>query len=186
MFNEAFDEAAISLSQLTNKTMEIYSSKIELLTGDEFANQIEDKYEEPYFASIIKTKDDLNTNIVFLISKKDGFELYDYINGSSTGTTKEASEDIISGIGEINNILGCAFVNNIANLMKKEIHPSPPLNNFDMLGAVLEGVVLQEEFLNKRIFCADTVIKEKDKEELRSRLLIMSDKESLFNTIKKI
>ena len=89
LFIQSFDEAANSLSQLTNKNVSITSLKVELLSGEDFVNQIEYKLDDLYFGSIIKTKDELNTNIVFLISGKDGLGLYDTINGNKAGTTKQ-------------------------------------------------------------------------------------------------
>lgn len=185
LFIRSFNEAADFLSQLTNKNVSIISSKIELLSGEDLINQIEYKLDELYFVSIIKTKDELETNIVFLVSERDGLGLYDTINGNKAGTTKQVSNDIISAIGEINNILGCTFINNLANLLKKEIHPMTPINNYDFLGAVLQGVILQEEFLNKKVLYANAVIKESDKEEFHSRFFIMSDKDELFKLMKK-
>ena len=185
LFIQSFNEAANSLSQLTNKNVSITSLKVELLSGEDLVNQIEYKLDDLYFGSIIKTKDKLNTNIVFLISGKDGLGLYDTINGNKAGTTKQVSEEVVSAIGEINNILGCTFINNLANLFKKEIHPMTPINNYDFLGAVLQGVILQEELLNKKVLCANTIIKESDKEEFHSRFFIMSDKDELFKLMKK-
>ena len=60
-----------------------------------------------------------------------------------------------------------------------------PINNYDFLGAVLQGVILQEELLNKKVLCANTIIKESDKEEFHSRFFIMSDKDELFKLMKK-
>ncbi len=185
LFIQSFNEAANSLSQLTNKNVSITSSRIELLSGEDFVNQIEYKLDDLYFCSIIKTNDELNTNIVFIISKRDGLGLYNTINGNKAGTAKQVSDDVISAIGEINNILGCTFINNLANLLKKEIHPMVPLNNYDFLGAVLQGVILQKKLLNKKVLCANTIIKESDKEEFHSRFFIMSDKDELFKLMKK-
>ncbi len=184
LFINSFDEAAKSLSQLTNKEMKIYGSKIELLSGEDFVNQIEYKLDGHYFGSIVKTKGKLNSNIVFLISEEDGLGLFDTINGYKANTTKQVSEEIISGMGEINNILGGAFINNLANIIKEGISPTTPFNNFDLLGAVLEGVIIQDEVINKKVLCADTVIKEKDHEEFHSRFIIMSDKDELFKLLK--
>ena len=181
----SLNEAAKSLSQLTNKNMEIYGSKIELLPGEEFANQIGYKLDERYFGSIVKIKGKLDTNIAFIISEKDGLGLYDTITGNTINATKKATEEVISGIGEVNNILGGAFINNLASIIKQEISPDTPINNFDLLGAILEGIILQEEVLDKKVLCADTVIKEKGHEEFRSRFFIMSDKDKLFKLLKE-
>ena len=183
LFEKSFKEAATSLSQMTNKNISILRSKVELLSGEDFINKLEDKMEDPYFASVIKTENIAGTNIVFIISKKEGLKLYNSINEEQT---KEVSKDVITGIGEINNILGNTFINNLANLIKNKIDPDPPCNLFEMLGAIWQGIILQEEYLNKKILYADTIIRENDKQEFHARLLIISDKEKLFKMIEGV
>lgn len=186
LFIKSFDEAANTLSQLTNRDMAIHSSRVELLSGEDFVNQIENGLDKLYIGSILKVVEELNTSIVFIISEKDGMGLYDTISGNKVGTTKQVSEDVVSGIGEVNNILGGTFINNLANLLKKEISPNTPINNYDMLGAILDGVVLQEEFLNKKILCGDTIIKENEHEEFHTRFFIMTDKEELLGLMEEL
>lgn len=186
LFIKSFDEAANSLSQLIKKDMAIYSSKVELLSGEDFVNQIENGLDQLYIGSIVKVIGEPSTSIVFIISEKDGLGLYDTIFENNVGTTKHVSEEVVSGIGEVNNILGGAFINNLANFLKKEISPSTPINNYDMLGAILDGVILQEEFLDKKILCGDTIIKENEHEEFHTRFFIMTDKEELMRLMKKL
>ena len=174
LFIKSFDEAANSLSQLTKKDMAIYSSRVELLSGEDFVNQIKNGLDKLYIGSIVKVIGEPSTSIVFIISEKD------------VGTTKQVSEEVVSGIGEVNNILGGAFINNLANFLKKEISPSTPINNYDMLGAILDGVILQEEFLDKKILCGDTIIKENEHEEFHTRFFIMTDKDEMSELIKKV
>lgn len=186
LFNKSLKEAAEALTILTKRKMNLSSSNVEIITGDILINDINEKYEEPYFGSIIKIKDEIESNVVFLISEKDGLGLYDYIQGNEPGTTTEINEDVTSGIGEINNIIGSAFVNNLANMLKTEIHPQPPKYGFDMLGALLEGIFMQEEFINKKILCAHTQIQEAGREAFRSRLLIMVQKKRLLELLKTL
>ena len=185
LFIQSFKDAASSLSQLTGKEMNIYSSRVELISGEELVNQIENGLDKLYIGSIVKVAEEPATSIVFIISEQDGKGLYDTITGNKAGTTKKVSEEVISGIGELNNILGGAFINNLANILKKEISPETPINNYDMLGAILDGVVLQEEFMNKKILCGNTTIKENKHAEFHTRFFVMTDKEKLIQLMEK-
>ena len=186
LFIDSFKQAAIALSQLTNRAITITSSRIGFLNSEDIVNNIEYQMDELYFGSIIKIKDKLDSNLIFLISAKDGIELYDLLYGNDANTTKEPSEEVVAAIGEVNNILGSTFVNCLANLLNRTIHPDTPVNNYDMLGAILEGVIMQEKFIDKKILCADTIIKEKDRGEFRSRFFIISDKDELFKLLEEI
>lgn len=185
LFQKSFDEATRSLSQLIQKKMVILKYNVELLTGEQFINQIEDQLDKIYFASIIKVQEEIRSNIVFLISEREGLDLFNTITGETIGNDTIISEEVVSGIGEINNILGSTFINSLANIVKEKIHASTPLNTFDMLGAVLQEIVLQKEFINKEILCAEAVIHEMNskKEGTHVRLIIMSDKDELFKIL---
>ncbi|MDD5067005.1 MAG: chemotaxis protein CheW [bacterium] len=186
LVNTSFKDAALSLSHLTNEQMEIYATSIDLMSGEEMVNRIEENLEEPYCCSMMKTEGEINASMVFLISKEEAIRLYDILNEKKEGTTKEVDIDVTSAIGEINNIMSSAFINNLANLVDMKINPSVPMNSYDMLGALMQGVVMQEEFLNKKVYFANTRIKAKEDKEFVTRLMIMSDKDTLFQLIKKI
>ena len=186
LFISSFDEAASALSQLTNKDMVIFSSKVELVSGEDFVNQIEDGLDEYYIGSIVKVIEEPSTSIVFIISEEDGKGLYDTIAGNAVGTTRKVTEDVVAGIGEVNNILGGTFLNNLANALKTEISPNTPVNHYDLLGALLEGAIHQEKFIDKKILCGDTVIKENKCEEFHTRFFIMTDKDEIIKSMKNI
>ena len=184
LFGRSFNAAAGSLSQLTGREMLISFKDVkQFSSGDELVRHCVTKHDEAYFGSLIKVKSGLSANIVFLIADADGLGLYDLLNGQPVGTTKEAGDDVTVAMGEINNILSASFVNNIAALTGTEIHPSTPFNSHDMLEALMEGVVMQDDIAGQKVFCADTVIAEKNKKEFHARLLIIADREGLIRLI---
>jgi len=176
IFQYGFDQAAESASVLFNRSMTIDQIKIHIKYGEDFMTQVESDFETCYFASVIKTMNDMNFNILFLISEAEGVGLYHSLIGEKTASGVVTSE-MIAAIGELNNILGSSFINSMANHTKTIIHTTPPYNTFDMLGAVMQCIVLQEEFLNKEFFCADATIREKEHEGFLVRLIIMSNKD---------
>ncbi len=50
-----------------------------------------------------------------------------------------------------------------------------------LLGAILEGLVLQDEFINKEIVCAEAQIADKANEAFNVRLLVMMKKEQALD-----
>jgi chemotaxis protein CheY-P-specific phosphatase CheC len=169
---------------LTGKEMLIsFKDVMQFPSGDELVKHCVNQQEEQFFGSLIKVRSGLAANIVFLIAEPEGLGLYDLLNGQSLGTTTTATDDVTVAMGEINNILSASFVNNLAAMTGKEIHPSTPFNSHDMLEALMEGVVTEEEIAGRRVFCADTVIAEKDKKEFHARLLIIADHDGLKRLI---
>ena len=172
-FHGYFKKAAEVLSVLTDLDINISTSNMGFITVEDFTKYVENRYTDQYFASIIKLKSCLNINFVFLISYKDGLRLYNDVLSEESNECTEVSEDIISGVGEINNILSSILVNNLANLLEMDLHPETPLNAFDMIGAILEGVVHQEELMLGRIFHANTSLNEDNAHPYESRLYVM-------------
>ena len=184
IFNLSFADATASLSQMTQRDLTILpGSDITLITGEEIVNRASNDIEYPYFGSLVKTKDGLIADILFVVPEKEGYGLFDLIMGNVEGTTKEYSDDISMAMGEINNILASSFINNVANLIEQEVHPETPKNSFDLLGALLEGAVLQEELMNKKILCAEMVIAEKGKSRFHTRLLVLTDRNEFIKLI---
>jgi len=185
IFQYGFDKAAHSASTMFGRPMVIDQIQIQVKSGETFMSQVETEFETCYFASIIKTMNDMNFNILFLTSEKEGVGLYHSLIGEDKRKSHFVSSEMIAAIGELNNILGSAFINSIANYLKTIIHATPPYNTFDMLGAVVECIVLQEEFLNKEFLCADATIREMEHEGFLVRLIIMSDKDHFLELVKK-
>ncbi len=183
LFQVSFNEAANSLSQLIDIDMLVSEYKVTILSGEDFMNDIEDQLETSYFASIVKSLPKVYTSIVSLIPKKDGLRLYNSILDKNAEPVNEVSQEVIAGIGELNNIVGSTFINCVANITHNKIYASIPSTTFDMLGAILEGIVLQEEFIDKEILCADAIIKNRDREEFHVRQIIMSDKDQILKLI---
>jgi two-component system chemotaxis sensor kinase CheA len=184
LLQAAFQDAASSLSQLTGRSLKIYSSEtMELMSGEDLINAYSETIESPHFCSLIKTQEGMKSNILLVISEQDGYGIFDMICGSPAGTTKTADKDVILAMGEINNILSSAFINQMANRLQRELHPSTPLNSFDMLGAVLQGAVMQEDLIGKKIMVANTVFVEEGKAQFHARLFIMTDSEEFMRLI---
>ncbi|MFC1569484.1 chemotaxis protein CheC [bacterium] len=186
IFQYGFDQAAASASMLFDRSMVIDQIQIQIKSGEDFMNRVENEFEICYFASIIKTMNDMNFNILFLISEKEGVGLYQSLIGEENRSNVVITSEMIAAIGELNNILGSSFINSMANFTKTIIHTTPPYNTFDMLGAVMECIVLQDEFLNKDFFCADATIREKEHEGFLVRLIIMSNKDQFIDLTKRV
>ncbi len=184
LFSLSFTDATASLSQLTRRELTIQpGSDVTMIAGEDIVNRTTQDIDQLFFGSLVKTKDGLIADILFIVPEKEGYGLFDMIVGNPEGTTTEFCEEIIMAMGEINNILSSSFINIVANLTNKEIHPETPKNSFDMLGAILQTAVLQEEIINKKIICAEMIIAEKGKNQFRTRLLVLTDRNEFIKLV---
>lgn len=182
---QSFSRAAKSFSELLMQDMELSDCRIELMTGEQFIDRIAENMEEGYFASIIRLPEELNTVILFLLSEEEGRRLYRSLDLASDGGMTGSLEDMVESVGELNNILGNNFVNSLANTLNLSIHGSVPRNTLDLLGAILQSVILQNEFTDKHIFCAEAEISDRKSTALQVRLIILSDKTKMMKAIRR-
>ncbi len=175
IFHEALQQASQSLERLVGRKMGVDQYAIRIIRGESFFDCFENQLEQSYFASIQKIDEMFGSNVVLLVSDRDGSMLYRLLTGEHSNGNDGISEEMVNGIGELNNILGSAFINSLANFLQMTIHCTIPLNTFDMLGAILQGIVLQDEYLNKQILYAHAVIRDADTKSFTVKLIILSD-----------
>lgn len=183
IFIQSFNQAAQAFSQLLMQKMVLSRYRIDMISGEQFIEQLGDKMEDGYFASIIRLPVELETVILFFLAEEEGRRLYDRLNGPTQDQSAISLDDLVSSIGELNNILGNNFVNCLANTLNLSIHGSVPRNTLDLLGAILQSIILQNDFADKSIFCADANISDKKSTAFNVRLVILSDKEKLMQVI---
>lgn len=183
LFVESFNQAAKAFSQLLMREMVISRYSIEMTTVEQFTNLLEDRMEDGYFASIMKLQDGVDTTILFLLTEEEGKRLYNILSSEELKAEFPSMEDLTDSIGELNNILGSNFTNCLANTLNHTICSSVPANTLDLLGAILESVVLQCEFVNKNIICAEADICDKKCTRFNVKLIILSDKTQLMKIL---
>ncbi len=175
LFREAFQNMEQSLGQLLGRGTAMARCSLQILEGENFFDSFEDPLDQSYFASILKIDEAFGSNVILLISAGDGVELYRRLTGEDWAEEDGIPDEAVAGIGELNNILGNAFVNSLANLLKMTIHTTIPLNTLDLLGAILQDIVLQEEYLNRQILTVDAAFEGVEESGCTVRLIILSD-----------
>ena len=175
LFREAFQKMEHSLGQLLGRRTAMARCSLQILRGENFFDSFEDPLDQSYFASILKMDEIFGSNVILLISARDGIGLYRRLTGEDWAEEDGVPDEAVAGIGELNNILGNAFVNSLANLLKMTIHTTIPLNTLDLLGAILQDIVLQEEYLNSQILTVDAAFEGEEENGCTVRIIILSD-----------
>jgi chemotaxis protein CheC len=175
LFRGAFEQAEQSLEKLLGRRMALGRCTLQILRGENFFDSFADPLDQSYFASILKIDEIFHSNVILLISARDGIDLYRQLTGEDCEAGDGIPDEAVAAIGEVNNILGNTFINSLANLLKMTIHSTIPLNTLDLLGAILQDIVMQEEYLNKQILTVDAAFQGAEKNGCTVRLIILSD-----------
>lgn len=186
LFRHSFEQAASSLSRLVQKEVDIFAASVDQMSGETMVNELEENMGEPMCCSVMKSEGELSASMIFIIPENDALRLYGCLVRKPGSRKKRVNADVVSAIGEVNNIIGSTFLNNLANLISRKMNPTVPLSRFDMLGALMQGVITQSEFVNKKMYCARTKIRIKGQKEMGIRFIIMSDKDDLIKIIEEI
>ena len=137
--------AAVSgLSQMVNKDFRISALSVEEVSMRN-ATSLIGKAEDQVVGVYLLFSGNANGQILLAFDPKTAYKLVDLAVGIETGTTNSLGEMERSVLGEMGNIVGTFFLNEVADCVGLRLKPSPPTVIEDMAGAVI-GSVLAEAF----------------------------------------
>ncbi|WP_411821994.1 chemotaxis protein CheW [Leptospira sp. 'Mane'] len=128
--NTGMMNAGVVLSQLVGKEVELFIPEIILTDREGLAREFRFSHDD-FFGVKIRMTGDLNGNLLMMFSEENGVEIAKELLGSAEArytseNSKVLSEDMISVLSEISNIVCSSVMNSLSNKMKKEILPSVP------------------------------------------------------------
>jgi two-component system, chemotaxis family, sensor kinase CheA len=125
--NTGMMNAGLVLSQLVGSNVELYMPEITLTDKDSLSEEF--RYtNEVLFGMKVRMNGELNGNLLMIISEERGSELSGkLLNGSeNSDIASKLSEDSISMLSEISNIVCASIINSLSNKSKSQIMPSVP------------------------------------------------------------
>ncbi|MCZ8342729.1 MAG: chemotaxis protein CheW [Leptospira sp.] len=128
--NTGMMNAGVVLSQLVGKEVELFIPEITVTDREGLAKEFRFSMDQ-FFGMKIRMTGDLNGNLLMMFSEDNGTEIAKELLGSEEakfqeGSSMKLSEDMVSVLSEISNIVCSSVMNSLSNKMKKEILPSVP------------------------------------------------------------
>ena len=125
--NTGMMNAGLVLSQLVGSNVELFMPEIMLTDKDELVGEIRDANEH-FFGMKVRMNGDLNGNLLMIFSEEKGKELaYKLLKENETSDlAKKLSDDSLSVLMEISNIVCSSVMNSLSNKAKAQIMPSVP------------------------------------------------------------
>lgn len=106
---------------------------------------------------------DMDGHIVLLLKWDAAVELVDLLLDQPSGTTVELGPLERSALAEVGNLTGALFLNSVASLCGVSARPSPPAVMEDMVGAILDVVVVAVGAVSEYIVAIETVFQKSDR-----------------------
>jgi two-component system chemotaxis sensor kinase CheA len=126
VMNTGMMNAGMVLSQLVGKEVELFVPDITLTDKEGLAKEI--RYsDEKFFGMKVRMNGDLNGNLLMMFSEENGkMVAKELLRTKEVSNSKILSDDSISVLGEISNIVCSSVINSLSNKTKTEILPSVP------------------------------------------------------------
>jgi chemotaxis protein CheC len=175
--------AATSLSQLLGKKVMVRVPKIYTGALEDVILRIADP-NDVVASVLLYFLGDLTGRTLLLYPYEDAQELTALLMPEKQENTMELQESLLK---EVSNILSCAYMNALGELLGLLILPSVPGMIIDMVGAVLSSVVVEFGREKDFIFCIETEFDLGDTPRpLRAYFLLLPDTTSLELILKKL
>jgi chemotaxis protein CheC len=134
-------QAATSLSEVLNQKVMINVPQVSLVPIEEVSKQLGGN-QTPIVGVYFQTTGELESRILLIFSQETGHTLASLL----TGNPKRKSEldDIEkSSIMELGNIITNSYINAMSQLLDIKLYPSIPFYAEDMLGAVIDFLLIE-------------------------------------------
>ncbi|MFH1440660.1 MAG: chemotaxis protein CheC [Candidatus Omnitrophota bacterium] len=139
--------AALALSQMIGKRVNIAVVKVELVPSNEFDKLVGGP--DTLGASIyLQILGDLRGSVILFFKRLDALRLVDTLLAKEKNTTVMLSEIGISALKEAGNILTGSYLSAMSQIIAFKMALSVPRLAFDLIGFVMEGIyseVMQPE-----------------------------------------
>lgn len=138
---EGIDNAASGFSGMVGRKIQ-FSKPTATLVPILTIPQIVGKPEDDAVGIYLRFMGDLAGQIMMIVPHQKALELADLLVDVPQGTTQHLGSLERSALGELGNLCGSFFLNSIASMVNADFRPSPPAVMVDMVGAILDVVVV--------------------------------------------
>lgn len=125
--NTGMMNAGLVLSQLVGSNVELFMPEIMMVDKESLSYSIRDASEN-FFGMKVRMNGDLNGNLLMMFSDEKGRELANRLlkSNEESDLAKKISDDSLSVLMEISNIVCASVMNSLSNKAKAQIMPSVP------------------------------------------------------------
>jgi len=171
--------AATALSELTGEKVMVNVPVIRINPIEEVFSLVA-KPNEVVASVLIYFLGDMTGRTLLLFPQEAAWHLTDCLMRQPLGTTKKFGELEESALKEVSNVLTCAYMNSLGDLLGLVVVPSVPSMAVDMASAVLQTVSLEFSSDKDMVVCIETEFRFVEKNTtLYGYFLLLPDPASL-------
>ena len=146
---------AQGLSTLLGRPIRMAAPSLEVVPIWEVADRVGGP-EQPAVGIYLMVSGDLPGHVMLIMPLSSAFQLVDMLMEVPEGTTKELGAMERSALGEVGNISASLFLNAVADAAGMDARPSPPAVMIDMVGAILNVILVSAGALSDDVLLLET------------------------------
>lgn len=135
-------QAATSLSEILNQKIMINVPEIKLIPIENISEELGGA-NKTIIGVYFQTSGELESRILLVFQKDVGHSLASLLTGNKTKEIENLEDVSKSSIMELGNIIANSYINALSELLDIVLYPSVPYYAEDMLGAVIDFLLIE-------------------------------------------
>ena len=176
--------AATALSEILNQKVMINVPDAKLIPLNQVAKHLGGA-STPIIGVYFLSSGELISRILLIFDQETGHKLASVLTGDNAATDKPLTDIEKSSIMEVGNIVANSYINTLANLFNIRLFPSVPYYAEDMLGAVIDFLLIEISEVADYSLMLDTEM-HIESFKLRTNLVIFPDEKFLNRLFEKL
>ena len=176
--------AAESLSKILNRRIDLAIPEVKITPIEKIPDFLGD-LNEPYMGVLLGIEGEINGTLLLVLQESVGYDLVDMLYGKSESHEKELSEDGVSALKELTNIIGSSILNVYAEKSMLVVKPNVPTFVHDFLQSIIDSILVMHNMQNEYAIVMETAFYFED-DRVVGNLMIMPEAESLKNLVSGI
>ncbi len=176
--------AAESLSKILGKRVDLSIPEVKLSPVEQIP-QFLGNLEDPYMGVMLGIEGEVTGTLLLVLQENVGFELIDMLYGTTSQADNQLSEDGISALKELTNIIGSSILNVYAEKSGLMVKPDVPTFVHDYLQSVVDSVLVLHNLQHDYAIVMETAFYFED-DKVMGNLLLLPEADSLKILVKGI
>jgi chemotaxis protein CheC len=150
MAETGIHQAAFGFSKMVGETLTVSDPTVRLVP----LTTVQDLLGGPENEAVgiyLRAEGDLCAQFMMVIPVSKALEIVDKLMGEPAGTTQVLGSHERSALAELGNLTGTFFLNAIAQMTGLETRPSPPAVVVDMVGAILNILLMSWDGMSDKV-----------------------------------
>lgn len=176
--------AAESLSKILNRRIDLSIPEVKITPVENIPDFLGNP-DEPYMGVMLGIEGEINGTLLLVLQEGVGYDLIDMLYGMPESQERELSEDGVSALKELTNIIGSSILNVYAEKSKLVVKPNVPTFIHDYLQSLIDSILIMHNIEHEYAIVMETAFYFED-DRVVGNLMILPEAESLKTLVSGI